>query len=305
MATTVIIDSISQAHEALGLPKPQHPLVSMVYFKDIQHASAFYGVRVINNLYQVMLKSSNLLGTLHYGRNSYDFQEGTLVFMAPGQRSEFDGEIELGKEAIEGWSLAFHPDLIRKYDLGEKIANYSFFSYEANEALHVSEEEKHTIEGIIDKIIKEYSQNLDQHSHHLIVANIQLLLDYCIRFYDRQFYTRATVNHDVVAKFERLLKGYYETHKMHDLGVPTVQYCAEELSLSSNYLSDLLKKETGKSTQEHIHLFVIEKAKNSLLSSTRTVSEIAYSLGFDYPQHFSSLFKSKTGFSPRDYRNLN
>ena len=196
-------------------------------------------------------------------------------------------------------------DLIRKSNLAEKISQYSFFNYDSNEALHLSDKERKTIEELLEKIVTEYSQNLDRHSQHLIVANIELLLDYCLRFYDRQFYTRTNINNDVVSKFERTLKEYYQTGKADKLGVPNVHYCANELNLSSNYLSDLLKKETGKTTQEHIHLHIIEKAKNILLNSNHSISEVGYTLGFEYPQHFSSLFKSKTGFSPRAYRNLN
>jgi AraC-like DNA-binding protein len=171
-----------------------------------------------------------------------------------------------------------------------------------NEALHLSNDERNTLEELLDKIEKEYSQNLDRHSQNLIISNIELLLDYCIRFYDRQFYTRSNLNVDVVSRFENLLKDYYKTDKVIDLGIPSVKYCALELNLSTNYLSDLLKKETGKTAQEHIHLFVIEKAKNHLLNSSNSISEIGYKLGFEYPQHFSNLFKSKTGFSPSEYR---
>jgi AraC-like DNA-binding protein len=205
----------------------------------------------------------------------------------------------------EGWTLAFHPDLIRKSNLANKIDTYSFFQYDVNEALHLSDDERKTLEELLDKIEKEYSQNLDRHSQNLIISNIELLLDYCIRFYDRQFYTRSNLNVDVVSRFENLLKDYYKTDKVIDLGIPSVKYCAQELNLSTNYLSDLLKKETGKTAQEHIHLFVIEKAKNYLLNSSNSISEIGYDLGFEYPQHFSNLFKSKTGLSPSEYRNMN
>ena len=195
--------------------------------------------------------------------------------------------------------------MIQKSDLGEKISRYSFFRYDVNEALHLSDEERKTIEELLEKIIKEYSQNLDRHSQHLIISNIELLLDYCLRFYDRQFYTRTNLNTDVVSKFERLLQNYYQTVIALELGIPNVNYCAKELNVSSNYLSDLLKKETGKTTLEHIHLYVIEKAKNNLLNSTNSISNIGYDLGFEYPQHFSNLFKAKTGYSPTDFRNLN
>lgn len=201
--------------------------------------------------------------------------------------------------------MAFHPDLIRKAELGEKIGTYSFFKYDVNEALHLSNDEKTTIEELLEKIVKEYSQNLDKHSQHLIISNIQLLLDYCRRFYDRQFYTRTNINSDMVSRFERLLIEYYQTDKVADLGIPSVSFCASELHLSPNYLSDLLKKETGKTAQEHIHLFIIERAKNNLLNSSHSIGEIGFALGFEYPQHFSNLFKSRTGLSPREYRNMN
>ncbi len=298
------INSISQAHQAMGLPAPKHPLVSVVQTKDFDTRLDFSGVRIINNLYQVTLKQLGC-GNLLYGKNSYDYDEGTLVFTSPGQVTIFEGEMPAESVADEGWILAFHPDLIRKSTLSAKMDSYSFFRYDVNEALHLSKEELGTIEDLLDKIVKEYSQNLDKHSQNLIISNIELLLDYCTRFYDRQFYTRTNLNSDIVSKFERLLKGYYQTELVFNLGIPNVQYLAKELNLSSNYLSDLLKKETGKTAQEHIHLFLIERAKNTLLNSNQSISEIGYSLGFEYPQHFSNLFKSKTGMSPSEFRNLN
>lgn len=303
MSETIYINSISQIHQALGLPKPKHPLVSVIQVQDIEISTEFREVKIILNLFQIALKKDSY-GTLKYGRNSYDYQEGTLIFIAPGQVLEYENE-EPTLEEPAGWSLVFHPDLIRKSDLAEKIDRYSFFDYASNEALHISDDERTTIEELLDKIIREYSQNLDRYSQNLINSNIELLLDYCLRYYDRQFYTRTDLNQDVISKFERLLKVYYKESKEVDLGVPTLSHCANELNLSPNYLSDLLKKETGKSAQEHIHLFVIEKAKSKLLNSKKSISEIAYALGFEYPQHFSTLFKSKTGFSPREYRSLN
>lgn len=304
MSKTYEISTISQAHQSLGLPAPKHPLVSVVKTADFRPTMDFRGIKVVNNLYQISLKNLGC-GNLMYGKNSYDYEEGTLVFTSPGQVTVFDGEMPEEMENDKGWTLAFHPDLIRKSNLAEKINQYSFFNYEVNEALHLSEDERKTIEDLLDKIVKEYSQNIDKHSQNLIISNIELLLDYCTRFYDRQFYTRTNINVDFVSKFEKLLKTYYHTEKADELGLPNVQYLAQKLNFSSNYLSDLLKKETGKTAQEHIHIFVINKAKNSLLNSNSSISEIGYSLGFDYPQHFSSLFKSKTGMSPREYRNLN
>lgn len=301
---TYQINSISQAHQAMGLPKPKHPLVTVVQTKDFDAKFNFSGVKIINNLYQITLKQLGC-GNLFYGKNSYDYEEGTLVFTSPGQVSMFEGEMSVDDDKNKGWTLAFHPDLIRKSTLSDKIDSYSFFNYDVNEALHLSEDELSTIEDLLDKIAKEYSQNLDKHSQNLIVSTIELLLDYCTRFYDRQFYTRTNLNTDVVSKFERLLRAYYQTELVHEIGMPNVQYLANKLNLSSNYLSDLLKKETGKTAQEHIHLFVIERAKNTLLNSSESISEVGYSLGFEYPQHFSNLFKLKTGMSPSEYRSLN
>lgn len=304
MAKEFIINSISQAHQSMGLPAPKHPLVSVVQTKDFDTKLNFNGVKIINNLYQVTLKQLGC-GNLMYGKNTYDYEQGTLVFTAPGQVTVFEGEMPSENDADTGWILAFHPDLIRKSGLADKMNHYSFFNYEVNEALHLSEEELATIEDLLDKIVKEYSQNLDKHSQNLIISNIELLLDYCTRFYDRQFYTRTNLNLDYVSKFEKLLKDYYEQNLLEEKGLPTVKQMAAALNFSSNYLSDLLKKETGKTAQEHIHLFVIEKAKNKLLNSNHSISEIGYALGFEYPQHFSNLFKSKTGMSPSQFRNLN
>jgi AraC-like DNA-binding protein len=301
---TFEINSINQAHQAMGLPKPKHPLVSVVRTKDFNTNIDFNGVKIINNLYQVTLKELGC-GNLFYGKNTYDYEEGTLLFTSPGQVTLFEGELPADNTTDDGWILAFHPDLIRKSTLSGKIDDYSFFNYDVNEALHLSEEELETIEGLLDKIVKEYSQNLDKHSQNLIISNIELLLDYCTRFYDRQFLTRTNLNSDVISKFERMLKSYYRSTNLNELGLPTVNYLAKELGFSSNYLSDLLKKETGKTAQEHTHLFVIERAKNVLMSSSSTISEVGYSLGFEYPQHFSNLFKSKTGMSPTEFRNLN
>lgn len=301
---TYHINSISEAHKAVGLPKPKHPLVSVVKTADYRPTVDFRGMKVVNNLYVITLKQAGC-GNVMYGKNSYDYEEGTLVFTSPGQVTIFEGVMPTDSETDKGWTLAFHPDLIRKSSLADKISQYTFFNYEVNEALHLSDEELDTIEDLLRKIVKEYSQNLDKHSQNLIISNIELLLDYCTRFYDRQFYTRSNLNLDYVSKFEKLLNKYYESALVNEKGLPNVKYLAYELNFSPSYLSDLLKKETGKTAQEHIHLFVIEKAKNKLLNSKFSISEIGYSLGFEYPQHFSNLFKSKTGMSPSEYRNLN
>jgi len=300
MTKTITIDTVSQLHHFLGLPNPKHPLVTVIQANSIKSLGQLSEVRITMNLFQIMLKQGTC-GNMQYGRNSYDYEQGTLVFTAPGQVLQFDESEDYESNNQEGWIFAFHPDLIKKSDLGAKIDAYSFFYYDSNEALHLSDDERLATWGLLSKIQTESSQNLDKHSQHLINMNIELLLDYCTRFYDRQFYTRTNLNADTVSKFERLLKTYYEKSMGLDIGLPTVTYCANELHLSSSYLSDLLKKETGKTAQEHIHLFVIEKAKTSLLNSKDSVSQIGYSLGFRYPQHFSNLFKSKTGMSPVEY----
>ena len=303
MGDIIYINSISQIHRFLGLGQPKHPLVSVMRLHGNGNSPTFDGTRIVFDLYNIAFKSGKT-GTFTYGRNSYDFEEGTVVFLAPGQTVIFD-ETHNYPMGEDGWLVVFHPDLIRKSELGKRIDTYSFFDYNINEALHVSENEKHILDEIVNNIEREYNQNLDQHSQELIISNIKLLLDYCKRYIDRQFYTRTNLNQDVVIEFEQLLKDYYQTGKQLHLGVPSVAYCGEVLGLSPKYLSDLLKKETGRNTLEHIHYFVVGKAKLSLLNSDQTISQIAFDLGFEYSQHFSKLFKTKTDMSPTEYRNLN
>ncbi|MCG8608417.1 helix-turn-helix domain-containing protein [bacterium] len=302
MNEIIKVKTVTQANEFLGVGKPKHPLVSVVHHDDKNFRREYPEGRYVLDLYQISFKDG-ISGSLGYGRNSYDFQEGTLLLTSPGQ------VITMSETVIEsditGWSLYFHPDLICKSPLGKMIDDYSFFSYDVHEALHLSDDEKSTLTGLVEKIEDEYNQNIDRHSQKLIVSNIELLLDYCTRYYDRQFYTRTNLNKDIVTRFERLLKDYYKDEKPIELGVPSVSYCGKELNMSPNYLSDLLKKETGRNAMDHIHTFIIEKAKTILLNSENTVSEIAYDLGFEYPQYFSKLFKSKTGTSPAAFRNLN
>ena len=301
MSTIKRIETITEVFSFFGTGKPKHPLVSLVKHDDIVPRKSLVGESVVIDLYQVTFKMCSD-GSFGYGRNSYDFQEGTMIFTRPGQViTMHDWEPE---HTSGGWTLMFHPDLLRKSELGRNIDNYTFFSYDVNEALHLSDDEKKTLLDIANKIETEYSLNIDKHSQKLIISNIELMLDYCMRYYDRQFYTRENINRDIVTKFETLLKDYYDNGKATESGLPTVKYCGEELNMSSNYLSDLLKKITGRNAQEHIHYFVIEKAKNLLLSVNDTVSSIAYDLGFEYPQHFSKIFKKKTGMSPAEYRRV-
>ncbi len=304
MKDIIHIESISEVHAFLGLEKPKHPLISLIRLADANLNINLDHQKYALGLYQISLKDSCPFTIVNYGRNSYDYQEGTMVFTAPHQVLEFKREGVNTED--KGWTLAFHPDLIRKSELSKTIEKYSFFSYASNEALHLSEEERQTVTQICETIKREFSNNLDAHSQTLIISNLELLLNYCLRFYDRQFYTRTNLNQDVVSDFEHLLKTYYQENKHQELGIPSVQYCGEAMNMSPKYLSDLLRKETGRSTQDHIHHFIIEKAKNRLLNSKDSASEIAYGLGFEYPQYFSKMFKKKTKMSPNDFRkNLN
>lgn len=300
MTDFVHIESISDVHKVLGLEKPRHPLVSLIPI-DERIANFDYGDSTyVFGFYQISLKFG-IQGQMTYGRSTYDFEDGSILFGKPGQVFRFDGT-EL-KESTGGWTLIFHPDLIRKSELARTIETYSFFSYEVNEALHLSDEERIALTELVNKIKQEYEQNIDRHTQKLIIANIELMLDYCTRYYDRQFYMRSNINQDVISKFESLLRTYFDEERCLDEGIPSVKFCGEQLNMSPNYLSDLLKKETGSTALHHIQNFVIERAKNQLLGTNEQVSQIAYGLGFDYPQHFSKLFKSKTGMSPAEYRN--
>lgn len=296
------IESISDMHKVFGLPKPKHPLVSVIRFKHTQIKPEYHHIICSLGLYCITQKNE-VEGSMKYGRNSYDFQEGSLLFIKPGQILSYDGHQSTAEDP--GWALLFHPDLIRISELGSTIDSHSFFSYDITEALHLSDEEKQSLEELITKIEKEFNQNIDRHSQRLIISNIELLLNYCTRYYDRQFYTRENLNKDVLSRFENLLKGYYNVDSQLSKGIPSVSYCGKELNMSPKYLSDLLKKETGKNAKAHIDDFLIDKAKNRLLNSREAVSEIAYALGFEYAQHFSTMFRAKTGMSPSEYRGLN
>ncbi len=296
------IKNISQMNDLLGQDKAKHPLISIVDFSKIPHEASEY-TKISTDLYSIMLKS-HCPGALRYGRQYYDFQEGTLIFIGPGQVLSVEKDEEVNKD-VEGWGIFFHPDLIRGTSLSTKMKEYSFFSYDVHEALHLSEVEKKSLTDVVKQIEHELSLNIDKHSQTLIVSNLELLLNYCTRYYDRQFITRTNSNKDILSKFEKVLSDYIGSDLIREKGLPSVKYCAEKLNFSANYLSDLLKKETGKNAQEHIHYQIIEEAKNRLLISTASVSEIAYDLGFEYPQYFSKMFKKKTGMTPAKYRVMN
>ncbi|HLX90874.1 MAG TPA: helix-turn-helix transcriptional regulator [Puia sp.] len=276
-----------------------HPLVSVV---DLSKASPRQGSRMYFGFYTVFLKDVKC-GDLIYGRHIYDYQEGTLVFLAPGQVAGINsgGEVYQPK----GYALVFHPDLIHGTSLGKHIDEYTFFGYQSNEALHLSERERAITLDCFLKIKYELERPVDKHSKRLIVSNIELFLNYCVRFYDRQFITRDSAHQGILARFENLLTDYYRSDKPQTIGLPSVAYSANELNLSASYFGDLIKKETGKTAQEYIQAKVIDKAKEKIFDHDKSVSQIAYELGFKYPQHFTRLFKQRVGYTPNEYRILN
>ena len=280
-----------------------HPLVSVIDFSKAtipQNRGDADGVRF--GFYAVALKQGEQC-VMRYGRNTYDYQDGTLVFLAPGQVIGIDKNIL--NAPMKGFSLLFHPDLILGTPLGRSIQDFAFFSYEVHEALHISERERQLVLDCFSKIEYELNRGIDKHSKPLIAANIELLLGYCQRFYDRQFITREHANRGILEKFEAMLNDYFSSEKPREIGLPSVAYFAQELNLSANYFGDLIKKETGKSAQEYIQSKLIEVAKERIFDHSKSVSEVAYELGFQYPQHFSRFFKQPVRVAPREYRGVN
>jgi AraC-like DNA-binding protein len=297
MADIVKIESVTQYNNMRGA-STLHPLVTML---DLSKAQPMPAKTFNFGLYAVYLKEMKC-GTLKYGRNHYDYQEGTLVFVAPGQILGVQPGVKTF--APQGWALLFHPDLIKGTTLGKSIQEFSFFSYDVNEALHLSEKERSLVIDCFGKIQYELEQSIDKHSKKLIASNIELFLNYCTRFYDRQFITREQNNKGVLEKFETLLNDYFLSDQPRQIGLPSVSFCASQLHLSANYFGDLIKKETGKSPQEYIQAKVIDLAKVQVIEANKSISEVAYALGFKYPQHFTRLFKQRVGVSPLDYRQL-
>lgn len=293
------IRSISDVHKFYNHGKPKHPLITIIDLTETKPDRPEEEVFYRTGFYNIMCKRFD--GAMKYGREHYDFEEGSLMFTAPNQVISSSPDLQVS----EGWGLFFHPDLLNRTSLGKKIHDYSFFNYSENEALHISEDEKTTLLDILEKIKKEYGQNMDKHTQGLIIDNLQLLLNYCNRFYDRQFMTRAKTNNDIVQKFEDVLYDYFSKETLIDCGIPDVKYFASALHLSPNYLSDLLNKFTGKTTQEYIYLQLIGKAKEMLWGTNKSISGIAYDLGFEHPSHFTKLFKAKAGVSPTAFRSLN
>ena len=300
MDRVIKLDNVDHYNSLYGL-ETLHPLVSVVDLtkatKSVNHIQMTYG------LYALFLKGAKNCD-IKYGRQHYDYQEGTVVCMAPGQVIGIDNrkQTPIRTKSI---GLLFHPDLIRGTSLGQNIKHYSFFSYEVNEALHLSEQEREIVTDCIHKIQIELEHAIDKHSKQLIVRNIELLLDYCMRFYERQFITRNQANKDIIVKFEQLLDEYFQNQTALTEGLPSVKYFADKVCLSSNYFGDLIKKETGKTAQEYIQHRIIELAKERILEGSQTVSQIAYELGFQYPQHFSRLFKKNVGCTPNEYKQQN
>lgn len=299
MPGIIEISSLTEFHQRMGYPKPAHPLISVV---DLSKAELITSSeqKFTTSLYSITMKTKHKLTPVSYGRKHLDFEEGVLLGMAPGQVYGLAESIRPGD--LAGWALQFHPDLIQGYSLQQTLSGFGFFSYEIFESLHVSDKEKENLNSIIAKIEEETALNLDDYSNDLLVSNLELLLNYIKRYYGRQFKTRKTVNSDLLDSFERLLKHYVNSDRLRDEGLPTVSQFAESLHLSPSYLSDLLKKETGKSAQDHLHNELIRKAKGMLLNSETSVSQIAFELGFEHAPYFSRLFKNKTGLTPTDFR---
>ena len=298
MEKIIQLDSIDAYNKLYGLPT-LHPLVTVVDLtkatSTVNHVKMNYGV------YALFLKQAANC-TLKYGRQYYDYQEGTIVCFAPGQLIGVDAEKDEIKKEVYG--LIFHPDLIHGTALGQNISKYTYFSYEQNEALHLSEQEKTIVMDCLHKIQLEMEYPVDRHSKELLSVNIELLLDYCLRFYDRQFHTREKVNSDILRKFEQHLNEYFRNGESQKNGLPSVRFFAEKAYLSPGYFGDLIKKETGKTAQEYIQSKIIDLSKQYLLGTQQSIGEIAYSLGFQYPQHFSRLFKRYVGCTHNEFRTM-
>ncbi len=290
-------DSLTDFHRVFGLPKPLHPMISFIDIKNVKIMSDELFNSFMLDFYKISYKT-NLCGKAKYGQNYYDFGEGGLVFTAPNQIFETPAD----DNGSSGYMLLIHPDFLLSYTLSKKIKQYGFFSYAANEALHLSDKEKTTILSIFRIIEDELNNRIDDFSQDVIISQVELVLNYSNRFYKRQFITRKAVNSNLLQKLEGLLDDYFNNEKSLAQGIPTVQYLSEHLNISASYLSDMLRSFTGQNAQQHIHNKLVEKAKEKLSTSTLSVSEIAYQLGFEHPQSFSRLFKTKTNLSPLEFR---
>ncbi|HVF96503.1 MAG TPA: helix-turn-helix transcriptional regulator [Flavisolibacter sp.] len=290
--------SLSAAARAFGLPEPQHPLICMLGAESTQVIERNFPQAHVLSFYKISYKP-RLSGRVRYGQHYYDFDEGGLLFAAPGQ---VIGSNEEHSGVCSQYTLLIHPDFLLTYPLVKKIKQFGFFSYSANEALHLSDQEKATIISIFNSIEAELNSRIDDFSHDVIISQIELLLNYANRFYKRQFITRKTVSNDLLQKLEEILDGYFNNERLVSQGLPTVHYLSGQLNISPSYLSDMLRSLTGQNAQQHIHHKLIEKAKEKLSTTRLTVGEVAYELGFEHPQSFSKLFKTKTAQSPLEFR---
>lgn len=290
-------ESLSEMHRVLGLPKPAHPLISLVENQDNEIDVNKLPGSFIHVFYKISLKT-NLTGKIKYGQGYYDFDEGGLLFKAPNQVSA-NGEVN---QDHSGFTLLFHPDFLTGYPLAKKIKHYGFFSYSVNEALHLSDKEKSTLISVFKGMKEELSSTIDDFSQDVVISQIELLLNYSNRFYKRQFITRKSINNNLLQQLEEILDDHFNNGKLLTEGIPTVHFLAGKLNLSPSYLSDMLRSLTGQNTQQHIHQKLIEKAKEKLSTTNLSVSEIAYELGFEHSQSFSKFFKTKTNFSPLQFR---
>jgi len=294
------IKTISEYHQIMGLPKPEHPLISVIDFDLIKRLPMDESINIMFDFYSISLKR-NFNGKMKYGQQEYDFDEGIMFFMSPGQ--VFGMEIDKGTELRHsGWLLLIHPDFLWNTPFAKTIKQYEFFSYSVHEALFLSDKEEATIIGMMQSMEQEYRSNIDKFSQNIIIAQLELLLSYAERFYQRQFITRKIANHQILNRLEEILTEYFNSDTLLEKGLPTVQYIADTLNISPGYLSGSLKMLTGQSTQQHIHGKLIDKAKEKLSTTSLSVSEIAYELGFEHPQSFSKLFKTKTELSPLEFR---
>ena len=293
-----IVHSISELHRLMGLPKPLHPLISLVNMDEVPKSSHPEPVQFVLNFFGISMKR-NLKDKLKYGQGYYDFDEGVLAMTAPQQVLSVSSTENY---EVSGWWLVFHADFILNYPLATTIKNYGFFSYAVKEALHLSDREETMLEGIFKSIEQEYQTSIDPFSQDVMVANLDLLLSYCNRFYNRQFLTRKSASSDLLVKLDNILTNYFNSAEVAKRGLPSVQYVSTQLNVSAHYLSDMLRTITGQSTQQHIHNKLIDKAKETLTTTNLSISEIAYQLGFEHPQSFNKLFKSKTSKTPMAYR---
>lgn len=293
------IETVSGFHEIRGLSSPLHPLVSLVDYGQSKILPEHIGEHWIFNFYSIGVKRN--VGTLRYGHQKYDFNEGLMSFISPGQVLSIEPNTKANLKP-SGWLLLIHPDFLWNSPLASKLNHYEFFNYSINEALFMSEKEEAIIEGILQNIKQEIENNIDTFSQNIIIAQIELLLNYAQRFYQRQFITRKKANHHKLDQVKKVLNNYFNSQEITTKGLPTVQYVANQLNISPSYLSSLLKSITGETTQQHIHNKLIEKAKIKLSTTNLTVSEIAYELGFEHSQSFSKLFKTKTNLSPLKFR---